>query len=832
MMRFGSKRLHRRPASILALSAVGLAAVALASCSDSEDRQPALARAEQPVADASNTDILADAPYRVQTPDTVIPIEIFVADAWTRSTTLNSVRISLLKGTTWTPLYERSLGLDLSASSDTNEMWLLHVTNAYGGAIPAGTAFTPKNLIGADAAGKTLDFKVDVSASVSLRWSSSYSIRLKVRVGEAPLPHNRGLFTGWFAGDTHTHTMYSNNFAEFGLPHRAMLSGAHAIGLDWQITTDHSCDLDAPKSFPTPGFDRIGSRTERWTFCEETGKPKPACIVRSHVGWANGWLMADDDAKDAMAWAGVPFLFHTGEEVTAKTAGGVTVHTLAYRSGYVQADGSGATKFGVTVDPITATLPNMLAGLPSGAIVYGAHPTQPLPAEVGGGMWTSSDIASARSYPSFKGYEFWNLRKTAAYNAVQNSYGSGGLDPFAKWAPCASTDFECYPYFLDNQAIPFWDGILSGAVDTANPYVYGLAGSDAHGDMNFSTYFTGSTTTFDLDSTTDNALGRVRTVALAPAFTMDAILDALGAGRTVLTDGPLLTFGIDKTGDGTIDQLADGQIGSLHTVPATSNLDLHFKWQTTAEFGDVERVVMVRGTSTTGKTPGSYELLTDPESLGSCKTAPRTAGTCKVTLGHSGALSLPPAGTTYYYRAMALSGAGKFRCLTNPIWITGTDAVAPDAGPPTDAGTGDTGGADTGSTDTGSTDTGVVDTAVTDTASADTAVIDTAIADTAVTDTANADTATDDTAAVDTGSEADSGSSTLDAEAADTGADASVVADSGAAPLPLPEAPTSEADGGCGCAVVGARSDGPIAFGVIALGVVVARRRRRIVPAA
>lgn len=817
-MRFGSKSLRRRPLSILALSALAAAA---ASCADADERQPTLARAEQPVADASNTDILADAPYRVQTPDTVIPIEIFVADAWTRSTTLNSVRISLLKGTTWTPLYERSLGLDLSASSDTNEMWLLHVTNAYGGAIPAGTAFTATNLIGPDAAGKTLDFKVDVSANVSLRLSSNYSIRLKVRVGEAPLPHNRGLFTGWYAGDTHTHTMYSNNFAEFGLPHRAMLSGAHAVGLDWQITTDHSCDLDAPKSFPTPGFDRIGSRTERWTFCEETGKPKPACIVRSHVGWANGWLMADDDAKDAMTWAGKPFLFHTGEEVTAKTAGGVTVHTLAFRSGYVQADGSGATKFGVTVDPITATLPGVLGGLPSGAIVYGAHPTQPLPAEVGGGLWTTSDIASARSYPAFKGYEFWNLRKTVAYNAVQNSFGSGGLDPFPKWAPCASTDFECYPHFLDNQAIPFWDGILSGAVNSANPFVYGLAGSDAHGDMNFSTYFTGSTSTFDLDSTTDNALGRVRTVAFANAFTMDAILDAVGAGRTILTDGPLLAFGIDKTGDGTIDQPADGHVGSLHTVPATSNLDLHFKWQTTAEFGDVDRVVMVRGTASTGKTPGSYELLTDPESLGSCKTAPRTAGTCKVTLGHSGALALPPAGTTYYYRAMALSGAGKFRCLTNPIWITGTaDAPPPDAGP------GDTGTVDGGTADSAVADTAVTDTAVTDTAVADTSVADTAVADTIAADTAVSETASADADLVDSAAEPDTATPTDTAtSAADT---STAAADTDAADEPLPAVPASDADGGCGCTVVGSRHDGPTALGAIVLGLVLARRRRRI----
>jgi hypothetical protein len=174
----------------------------------------------------------------------------------------------------------------------------------------------------------------------------------------------------------------------------------------------------------------------------------------------------------------------------------------------------------------------------------------------------------------------------------------------------------------------------------------------------------------------------VRTVAFTPTFTIDAVLDALEAGRTVLTDGPMLAFGIDKTGDGTIDQLADGQIGSLQKVGETSSLDLLFKWQSTAEFGEVGRVVLVRGTKATGSKPATYELLTDPEGLGSCKDAARLAGTCKVTLGRTGALALPPAGTTYYYRAMALSGAGKFRCLTNPIWIQGTTDPGPtDAGP-------------------------------------------------------------------------------------------------------------------------------------------------------
>lgn len=806
-----SKSVLRRSASAVALSAVGFGAIVLPSCSDATSVAPAPSAGStgQAVADASNTDILADAPFRVQTADTVIPIEVFAVDAFTRATTLNSVRISLNKGGTWTKLYDRTLNLDLTGNADTKEMWLLHVTKAYNGAIAAGTTFTPTNLIGAGAEGKTLEFRVDVDANVSLRLSSSYSIYLKVRVGEAPLPHNRGLFAGWYAGDTHTHTMYSNNFAEFGLPHRAMLSGARAIGLDWQITTDHSCDLDAPKAFPGGLADNIGSRTERWTFCEETGKPSPTCTVRSHVGWANGWLMADDDAKDAMTWAGVPTFFHTGEEVTAKTAGGVTVHTLAYRSGYVKADGSGAAQLGITVDPISATLPGVLGSLPAGAIVYGAHPTQPLPSAVGGGMWTASDIASARSYPAFKGYEFWNLRKTLQYNAVQNPYGSSGLNPSAKWTACnATTDFECYPYFLDREAIPFWDGLLSGAVNSANPYVYGLAGSDAHGDMNFSTYFTGSTATFDLDSTTDNALGRVRTVALPATYTIDSILDAVGAGRTLLTDGPLVTFGVDKTGDGTIDQLADVQIGARHEVPESSNLELSFKWQSTAEFGEVDRIAVVRGTSATGSKPPGYELLTDPESLGTCKTASRMAGTCKATLGRTGALALPPSGTTYYYRVVGYSSAGKYRCLTNPIWVTGTPATTTsDAGPSGDAGGGDGGVVDTGAVaDSGGT---VLDSgAASDTASAsDTATV---VEDTGA-------------AAEDTGSSAsDSGSASDTAADAEAPSDASASDDAGSS-----DAASTDADGGCGCTVAGgARSERPIWMAVALASIVVALRRR------
>jgi hypothetical protein len=48
----------------------------------------------------------------------------------------------------------------------------------------------------------------------------------------------------WFYGDTHYHSAYTDDFKEYGAPLPATRQAAQALGLDWIVVTDHSCDLD------------------------------------------------------------------------------------------------------------------------------------------------------------------------------------------------------------------------------------------------------------------------------------------------------------------------------------------------------------------------------------------------------------------------------------------------------------------------------------------------------------------------------------------------------------------------------------------------------------
>jgi hypothetical protein len=624
---------------------------------------------QQPVADVSGEDVMADAPWRVQDSNSVIPIVVYVGDASKsgllfRAFHLNTVEIAFLDGLSWASIYSRDFdGYDLAAAAATDRLWVLHVRRGRGG-IMDGKPITAANLLGHDAAGQDLRFRVKVNAT-GASMGPDYTIELRVHVGEEHLPHGRGLFTGWYAGDTHVHTMYTHNWVEFGLPHRCILDASDAMGLNWILTTDHSCDLD-PSCNSGLGTDDISTRVERWTFCDGD-EPLP-CTVRDHSGFANGYAMAENDAADAETWASwSSFKFSTGEEVNALSAAGRVVHTLAYRSGYIDSPGSGN---GLDCDAVTLTMAGMLSQMPSGGFAFAAHPSQPLSRGINGGAWELQDIGGARSSPAFAGLQLWNTRKTRQTSAV-NRPGNGGLDPFTSYPligdPCQSSDPECHPYYLEQTAVPLWDGWLSTTCSTGGA-IFGLAGSDAHGAFN---YTAESTDGLSLNLATDSALGKVRTVALSPSGDMSDILQAVQKGRTIMTDGPMMTFGIDRTGDGTIDQIdGDVQVGAQVTALPGSPVVFQFKWQSTREFGSLATAWLVRGDETTRSAPLKYELFTDGQNLGTCTAASRTTGACTLEVDHSASLGLPASGGTAYYRVEAQTANGTYRVLTNPIWIT------------------------------------------------------------------------------------------------------------------------------------------------------------------
>ncbi|MGC4120328.1 MAG: MopE-related protein [Myxococcales bacterium] len=411
--------------------------------------------------------------------------------------------------------------------------------------------------------------------------------------------------------------------------------------------------------------DDIGTRVDRWTLCEN-GDP---CVERSRAGMSDGWAMADADAQEAMAWAAprTSFQFHTGEEVNALNADGKVVHSLAYRSGYVVSRSSGNP---VDCDSMTLRITTMLGQLPPGGMLFAAHPTQPLGAAINGAGWTAADYASALSSPAFMGLELWNMRAARTLTSPVQPHETGGLNPFTAGdrigSPCDPASAECHPSYLDAQALPVWDELLSQGCAASRAGPFAIAGSDAHGDFN---YMSLTSSTLKIDTVTDNAMGKARTVVLSPTGGIADLLDALAAGRAVMTDGPMVAFGVDLTGDGTFDQRdQDAQVGSHVYLLPRSPLLLRFKWASTAEFGDLTGLRLLRGDGATGRTPASYALFADAEGLGDCDQAAHGDGACAADVSASTTVGLPAIGATAYYRVEAK--AGEYRALTNPIWVT------------------------------------------------------------------------------------------------------------------------------------------------------------------
>lgn len=117
----------------------------------------------------------------------------------------------------------------------------------------------------------------------------------------------------WYCGDTHHHTVYSDNAVEFGAPVNASWIMGDAIGLDWVILTDHSFDLDS-----TEGFTDLEDKATDGDYINETAR------------WSD--LKTECNGIDS------DFKCLVGEEVSARNSEDEYVHILAYNiSGLTEA---------------------------------------------------------------------------------------------------------------------------------------------------------------------------------------------------------------------------------------------------------------------------------------------------------------------------------------------------------------------------------------------------------------------------------------------------------------------------------------------------------------
>ncbi len=595
-------------------------------------------------------DFVMDAPWRVIDADTPIPLTIILKDCdvddirelhWIRCWDVTGGGSTIL----WNHDYgDEEIGDD--ASEDDYWTWITTVTEGHP-SLPNGTLLTPAHL--GYAAGDAI--QLEVSIHYRDDWFNyTETRRLRVHVGSGPFPWP----AGWYGGDVHYHTMYTNNIAEHGAPLPAVAMSAEAMGLHWLCATDHSCDIDET------GDGAYSYATLAWEYTLQT-PGGISTVYRDVAGIGGTWNALQSD----VALLSSPAMrLYRGVEINLASIDADsydrTLHCLFYNPSYIHSPWCGA----IGERPVYPSLPDGLAQLDPEGFAYAAHPVSDLGGEwgginwtVNGSVWGDEDLALSMTYDAFAGVQIFNTRATLQSNDQDDPWGD-----FDAGNPYTGAD--AYPDEL-LVGLGIWDGLLRDGLAADPPRKVFLAGgSDAHGDLNYATYLS-----LD-DYATDNAIGKVQTVAYVPGPYAPGdlpptaeIMAAYRAGRSTATDGPFLEIGLDRDDDGDWYEEGDLVHGGDGFAAAGVPLPLKIRWASLPEFGPIVSVRLFAASAA-----GSQEILSfDPDASGQ---------------GYGGETSLDLAGMGFIgwraLRAECLTADGHagHRAYTNPIWLEFEDPTA------------------------------------------------------------------------------------------------------------------------------------------------------------
>jgi hypothetical protein len=488
---------------------------------------------------------------------------------------------------------------------------------------------------------------VDVWVSIHVADWPDQDFLLRVAMNAPPLPQ----IANWYRGDLHYHCAYTDNPAERGYPLDITKQAAIQAGLDWLLLTDHSTDLTADayqaelddvKKFRDGRLMLI--RGEEVTTA--SGKPD-AVLTTVHMIAAPS---PDDPDK------GFPDAQNAGDTVILTGTGGPSSDAM----------------------PIKDALARIAA---AGGFAYAAHPFDPISPVMRGGSW---DVTADFLAPDAKqlqgglvGLEGWNRATLFTADDMRDPFC---IRPHEDSSACFTHDAGADQYArLDNAIKLGWQPLLQkglaarpkGADGTDAPLfkAFFAAGSDAHGDLDFEgtmdvVDFLGKPSRGLNGYAEDNALGRISTVAFAPAgmgARGENILHALHDGHTVMSNGPLLIAGFDTNSNGSLDDAGDIGIGGEISSSWKSLPPLQLQWVSSEEFGPVQSIQLILGTAL-GEMPAVEIPVPADQALASNRLL---------------AFDLHPAleegsPNWQYIRLVAVtrnSANNEFRCYTNPIWI-------------------------------------------------------------------------------------------------------------------------------------------------------------------
>jgi hypothetical protein len=232
----------------------------------------------------------------------------------------------------------------------------------------------PPGYTGAATISVTFNMKARGGDELTIRNNNLRGLKhapMKVLVGAPPLPRE----DGWLYGDTHIHTLYTENQVEFGSPLPVTAEMADAFGLDWLAFTDHSFDLD----------DVEGDTVKNDPELKKWGK------------------MLADVAEARRKHPGVTFL--PGEELSCGSAEEKNVHMIVLNTEKFHVGNGDGHENGNQPDLPCA---KVTAELPDTAAAFAAHPITDISAVeiylIKRGNWSLDDMSA----PGLTGLEAWN----------------------------------------------------------------------------------------------------------------------------------------------------------------------------------------------------------------------------------------------------------------------------------------------------------------------------------------------------------------------------------------------------------------------------------------
>lgn len=420
-----------------------------------------------------------------------------------------------------------------------------------------------------------------------------FETSLKIYVSPYPLPKFNN---NWYYGDIHYHSEFTHNLTEFGGPMRMAKAAGIVLGLNWVNITDHSCDFSGDKEFS----------------------------------------LMKNQAKSLSE--NYKFLLISSEEITVKKPREFLFSDFLHLL-YNNADKFIEGTFEGTFDLI-----GVFGFLKPESFAFAAHPTS-FP------NWEEEDkdYQTALKYENFLGLQIFNAKAKSIYSLPNPEYRIDMFRKIKRKIPfnLKKLFWRTFSDYLKQweRGVKIWDKFLKeGLNQEPARKLFIVGGSDAHGDFNFGILVNPLTGNL----MTDNAFGKVRTLAYCEELREERLMESLKKGRCIVTDGPIATFKIKGINNG---KEVVGDLGDEILI-SEKKIEIEIEWKSTKEFGKIKRIKLIR----------NGEIL-NKDVLIRIEKDEAWAGKKIVKLYQEEDKA--------YYRIELFSNKRreKFCCYTNPIWV-------------------------------------------------------------------------------------------------------------------------------------------------------------------